>query len=151
MSARVSQVTLVGNIGAVPEFKNKENQVPFCVFTLAVDRPKPKAADAKQPEPLWYRVSLWGSQAETAVKLSFKGMPVYVQGRLDVNEWKDRNGRDRYTLEVAGTDFQMLGESPTTQADKVDQAIQKDRQQRSSGGSATATTSGAGNGLGSGY
>ncbi len=56
----------------------------------------------------WFRVTLWNRQAETASKYLTKGSPVYVEGRLRVEEWNDKDGKSRYTLEVNGTDMQFI-------------------------------------------
>jgi len=105
--AAVNKVTLVGNIGVKPEYKNEQGQTPFCVFTMCVSRGLRKGSEH---EGLWYRVTLWGKLAEIAVKYGLKSQQVYVEGRLVVSEWTDREGRLRYTLEVQGSDFQMLGD-----------------------------------------
>lgn len=106
--AAVNRITLLGNIGQPPEWKHKEGDVtPFCVFTMCVSRGLRRGTEY---EGLWYRVTLWGKLAETAVKYGLKSQQVYVEGRLTLNEWTDREGRPRWTLEVAGSDFQMCGD-----------------------------------------
>jgi single stranded DNA-binding protein len=57
----------------------------------------------------WFRVTLWGRQAETASQYLTRGRPVYVEGRLRVEEWTDRDGKARHTLEVHATDMQFIG------------------------------------------
>lgn len=142
--ARLSNQEIIGNIGAAPEYRHKEGQNPFCVFTVAVDRPKKKNASPTDPppKPIWFRVTLWAPFAETAVKMAYSGMPVYVTGRFDVSEWTDKQGVQQYTLEIAATNFQMLGESPTATADKIDAAISADRRSQSARGGATPTDTG---------
>jgi single-strand DNA-binding protein len=54
-------------------------------------------------------VTLWGRQAETASQYLTKGRPVYIEGRLRVEEWTDRDGKPRHTLEVTATDMQFIG------------------------------------------
>jgi len=56
----------------------------------------------------WFRVTLWRKQAENAAKYLTKGSPVYVEGRLRVEEWTDRDGNTRYTLEVQGSDMHFI-------------------------------------------
>lgn len=130
--AAVNKVVLVGNIGVPPEYKHQEAQTPFCVFTMAVSRGLRKGAEH---EALWYRVTLWGKLADIAVKYGLKSQQVYVEGRLVVSEWTDREGRKQYTLEVAGSDFQMLGDpmdALTKEAERLDAAaIQQERSRRS--------------------
>ena len=62
-----------------------------------------------QDQTTWFRVTLWGRQAETASQYLTKGRPVYIEGRLRVEEWTDRDGKPRHTLEVHATDMQFIG------------------------------------------
>ena len=62
-----------------------------------------------QDQTTWFRVTLWGRQAETASQYLTKGRPIYIEGRLRVEEWTDRDGKARYTLEVHATDMQFIG------------------------------------------
>jgi len=55
---------------------------------------------------------LWRNQAENAAKYLTKGRPVYIEGRLGVEEWTDRDGKSRYTLEVQATDMQFISAGP---------------------------------------
>jgi single-strand DNA-binding protein len=72
------------------------------------ERKKDKSGEF-QDITTWFRVSLWGRQAETASQYLTKGRPVYIEGRLRVEEWTDRDGRSRFTLEVHATDMQFIG------------------------------------------
>lgn len=47
--------------------------------------------------------------AETASQYLTKGKSVYIEGRLRVEEWTDRDSKPRHTLEVHGTDMQFIG------------------------------------------
>ena len=62
-----------------------------------------------QDQTTWFRVTLWGRQAETASQYLTKGKPVYIEGRLRVEEWTDRDGKPRHTMEVNATDMQFIG------------------------------------------
>ena len=56
----------------------------------------------------WFKITLWNKQAENASKYLTKGSPVYIEGRLRVEEWTDRDGNNRQSLEVNGTDMQFI-------------------------------------------
>jgi single-strand DNA-binding protein len=62
-----------------------------------------------QDQTTWFKVTLWGRQAETASQYLTKGKSVYIEGRLRVEEWVDRDGKPRHTLEVNATDMQFIG------------------------------------------
>lgn len=104
--ASVNKSIFVGNVGAPPEWKHKEGQSPYCVFTVGVSRGMRVGREYKT---LWYRVTCWGKLAETAVKFLIKGQQVYVEGRLTVSEWRADDGL-RHTHEIACNDFQMTGD-----------------------------------------
>jgi single-strand DNA-binding protein len=72
------------------------------------ERRKDKTGEM-QDQTTWFKVTLWGRQAETASQYLTKGRPVYIEGRLRVEEWTDRDGKPRHTLEVNATDMQFIG------------------------------------------
>ena len=57
----------------------------------------------------WFRVTLWEKKAEVAAKYLTKGSQVYIEGRLKLDEWTDRDGNTRTTLDVTATDMQFVG------------------------------------------
>ena len=103
------KIILVGNLGRDPELRYTTQGTPVCSFTMATNERKKDKAGEFQDLTTWFRVSLWGRQAETASQYLTKGRPVYIEGRLRVEEWTDRDGRSRYTLEVHATDMQFIG------------------------------------------
>ncbi|MCV4820928.1 single-stranded DNA-binding protein, partial [Escherichia coli] len=58
---------------------------------------------------MWFRVTLWRNLAENASKYLKKGSPVYIEGRLTVEEWTDRDGNARQTLSVQATEMHFIG------------------------------------------
>ncbi|MBL8196344.1 MAG: single-stranded DNA-binding protein, partial [Blastocatellia bacterium] len=52
---------------------------------------------------------LWGKLSETCSQYLSKGREVYIEGRLRVREWTDREGRTRFSLEVNATEVRFLG------------------------------------------
>jgi single-strand DNA-binding protein len=104
-----NKVILVGNLGRDPELRYTPQGTPVCSFTLATnERRKDKTGEA-QDVTTWFRVTLWGRQAETASQYLSKGRPVYIEGRLRLEEWTDRDGKTRQSLEVHATDMQFIG------------------------------------------
>src|SRR5215212_11558487 len=104
-----NKIILVGNLGRDPELRYTPQGTPVCSFTVATNERRKDRAGEMQDATTWFRVTLWGRQAETASQYLTKGRPIYVEGRLRVEEWTDRDGRQRYTLEVHATDMQFLG------------------------------------------
>jgi len=104
-----NKIILVGNLGRDPELRYTPQGTPVCSFTLATNERRKDKAGEMQDVTTWFRVTLWGRQAETASQYLTKGRPVYVEGRLRVEEWTDRDGKARHTLEVHATDMQFIG------------------------------------------
>lgn len=104
-----NKVILVGNLGRDPELRYTPQGTPVCSFSMATNERRKDKNGEMQDQTTWFRITLWGRQAETASQYLTKGRPVYIEGRLRVEEWTDRDGKPRYTLEVHGTDMQFIG------------------------------------------
>jgi single-strand DNA-binding protein len=103
-----NKVILVGNLGRDPEIRYTPDGTPVCNFSMATTE---KSKKDGQPVEVttWFRVTLWRRQAEVASQYLTKGKPVYIEGRLRVEEYTDREGKTRHTLEVTATDMQFIG------------------------------------------
>jgi single-strand DNA-binding protein len=104
-----NKIILVGNLGRDPELRYTTQGTPVCSFSLATNEKRKDKTGEQQDVTTWFRVTLWGRQAETASQYLTKGRPVYIEGRLRVEEWTDRDGKQRHTLEVHATDMQFIG------------------------------------------
>ena len=106
-----NKIILVGNLGRDPELRYTPQGTPVCNFTLATNERRKDRSGEMQDTTVWFRVSLWGRQAETAAQFLQKGRPVYIEGRLRVEEWTDKDGKQRHTLEVHATDMQFIDQT----------------------------------------
>jgi single-strand DNA-binding protein len=107
-----NKIIIVGNLGRDPELRYTPQGVAVCNFSLATNEKKRDKSGELQDVTTWFRVTLWRNQAENAAKYLTKGRPVYIEGRLGVEEWTDRDGKTRYTLEVQATDMQFISAGP---------------------------------------
>src|ERR671917_788985 len=121
-----NKLILVGNLGRDPELRYTPQGTPVCSFTLATNEKRKDRAGENQDVTTWFRVTLWGRQAETASQYLTKGRPVYVEGRLRVEEWTDRDGKSRHTLEVNASDVQFLDSGSGVEGIPVRQPAQAD-------------------------
>ena len=103
-----NKIIIVGNLGRDPELRYTPQGVAVCNFSLATNEKKRDKSGEMQDVTTWFRVTLWRNQAENAAKYLTKGSPVYVEGRLGVEEWTDRDGNNRFTLEVQGTEMHFI-------------------------------------------
>ena len=105
-----NKIILVGNLGRDPELRYTPQGTPVCSFGLATnERRKDKNTGENNDITTWFRVTLWGRQAEIASQYLTRGKPVYIEGRLRTEEYTDRDGNKRTSLEVTGTDMQFIG------------------------------------------
>lgn len=105
-----NKIILIGNLGRDPELRYTPQGTPVCSFTMATNEKRKDRSGENQDVTTWFRVTFWGRQAETASQFLTKGKPIYVEGRLRIEEWNDRDGKPRYTLEVHATDMQFIGQ-----------------------------------------
>lgn len=104
-----NKIIVVGNLGRDPELRYTPQGSAVCSFSMATNEKRRDKAGEMQDVTTWFRVTLWNKQAENASKYLTKGSPVYIEGRLRLEEWTDRDGNNRYTLEVQGSEMQFLG------------------------------------------
>src|SRR5829696_8052621 len=103
-----NKIIIVGNLGRDPELRYTPQGVAVCNFSLATNEKKRDKSGEMQEVTTWFRVTLWRNQAENAAKYLTKGSPVYVEGRLGLEEYTDRDGNNRFSLEVQGTDMHFI-------------------------------------------
>lgn len=103
-----NKIIVVGNLGRDPELRYTPQGLAVCSFSLATNEKKRDKAGDMQDVTTWFRVTLWDKKAETASKYLTKGSPVYIEGRLRLEEWTDRDGKQRPSLEITGTEMQFI-------------------------------------------
>jgi single-strand DNA-binding protein len=110
MSARgYNKIIEVGNLTADPEFKSTSNGTPFTTFRLAVTRAYGNNGHT-QEDTQFFRVVVWGKQAEAANQYLTKGNKVLVDGRLEIRSYKDpATKEDRQITEIVCNELVFLG------------------------------------------
>ncbi len=103
-----NKIIIVGNLGKDPELRYTPQGTAVCNFSMATNEKRRDKSGEQQDITTWFRVTLWNKQAETASKYLQKGTQVYIEGRLKLDEWTDRDGNVRQTLDVTGTDMQFI-------------------------------------------
>ncbi len=104
-----NKIILVGNLGRDPELRYTPQGNPVCTFSIATNERRKNREGEQEDSTTWFRVTMFGKQAETASQYLAKGRPVYIEGRLRQEEWTDKEGKPRHTLEVIATDMQFIG------------------------------------------
>ena len=104
-----NRIIIVGNLGRDPELRYTAQGTPVCSFSMATNERRKDKNGEMQDHTTWFRVTLWNRLAETASQYLQKGRQVYIEGRLRVEEYTDRDGKPRHSLEVFATDMQFIG------------------------------------------
>jgi single-strand DNA-binding protein len=105
-----NKIIIIGNLGRDPELRYTPQGSAVCNFPVATSERRKNASGEQEEITTWFRVSAWGRQAELANEYLTKGKPVYVEGRLRVEEYTDRDGKPRTSLEVNATDVQFISQ-----------------------------------------
>ena len=111
------KLIIVGNLGSAPEMKYMPDGQAVTSLSVACNRRwTDRASGQPQEEVTWYRVSVWGRQAEAANQYLEKGRQVLVEGRLrpDPNTggprlWTRQDGTVGASFEMVADRVQFLG------------------------------------------
>lgn len=99
-----NKVFLIGNVGRDPEIKYLSSGDGVANFSLATTM-KYKGEEKTE----WHRIVAFGKVVDVIEKYITKGSRICVEGRLQTNEWEDKNGTKHYTTEIVMSDLSMLG------------------------------------------
>jgi single-strand DNA-binding protein len=103
-----NKIILIGNLGRDPELSYTPQGTAVCKFSVATNERRRDKSGEQQDITTWFRVSAWGKQGENVSRYLTKGRKVYVEGRLHVEEWTDRDGKPRQSLEVNASEVQFI-------------------------------------------
>ncbi len=109
--ASYNKVILVGNLTRDPELRHIPSGTAVTDLGLAVNRTwTDRNTNQKNEETTFVDVTCWGRTAEIACEYLRKGRPVLIEGRLQMDEWNDKEtGQKRTKLKVVCDSMQMLG------------------------------------------
>ena len=110
MFGSLNRVELIGSLGANPEIRTFQNGGRVANMRVACSESwKDKQTGDKKEATEWHRVVFFRRLAEIAGQYLTKGSSVYVEGSLKTRKWQDKDGSDRYTTEIVGSEMKMLG------------------------------------------
>jgi single-strand DNA-binding protein len=108
--ANLNRVLLIGNLTRDPEVRYTPKGTAVAEIGLAVNRVYSGEDGEKKEETTFVDVTLWARQAEIAGQYLKKGRPLFVEGRLQLDSWDDKQtGQKRSKLRVVAENIQMLG------------------------------------------
>jgi len=111
--ASFNKVILLGNLTRDPEVRYTPKGSAVCDLGIAVNRVYTTDSGEKREEVTFVEVVLWARLAEIAGEYLKKGRPVFIEGRLQMDTWDDKQtGQKRSRLRVVGESMQLLGGRP---------------------------------------
>jgi single-strand DNA-binding protein len=104
----LNKCMIIGNLGRDPEMRYTPSGQAVTQFTVATNRNYRDQNQEWQKETEWFRVVVWGQQAERAAENLRKGNKVYIEGRIQTRQWEDQTGQKRYTTELVANQVTSL-------------------------------------------
>jgi single-strand DNA-binding protein len=106
----LNRVFLIGNLTRDPELRYTPKGTPVAEIGVAVNRTWTDESGEKREEVVFIDAVLWGRLSEVAQRFLTKGSPVFVEGRLQLDTWDDKQtGQKRSRLRVVAENLQLLG------------------------------------------
>lgn len=109
------RIIIAGYLGRDPEMRYTSSGKAVTNFSVASSRTWTEQDGTRRDETVWFRVSVWGRQAETVNQYLSKGRAVLVEGRIRPDEngnpriWTGQDGQARASYEVVAQTVRFLG------------------------------------------
>jgi single-strand DNA-binding protein len=108
--ASLNKVLLIGNLTRDPDVRYTPKGTAVADVSMAINRVWTNDSGQRQEETIFVDVTLWGRQAEIAQQYLHKGRPLFVEGRLQMDTWEDKQtGQKRSKLKIVAENIQLLG------------------------------------------
>lgn len=104
----MNKIMLIGHLGKDPEMNYTPAGMAITKFSLAVNRYKKSSTGERQEETDWFNIVAMDKRAEVCNQYLHKGSKVYIEGRLQQRKYTDKNGIERWMVEVIVNDMEML-------------------------------------------
>ena len=111
----LNRIIIMGRLVRDPELRTTQSGTSVTSFTLAVDRDF-KSRESGEKSTDFIDVVAWRQTAEFVCKYFTKGRMAVAEGRLQIREWKDKDGNNRRTAEVVAENV-YFGDSKRDGAD----------------------------------
>lgn len=106
----LNKVMLMGNLTRDPEVKYTPKGTAICEIGLATNRQWTNEQGEKKEEVTFVDIEFFGRQAEVVAEYCKKGKPLFVEGRLKLDTWDDKqSGQKRSKMRVVGEKIEFLG------------------------------------------
>ena len=104
----VNQITIVGHVGADPDLRFSENNMPYCRFSVAVNEQWTKDGERKE-RVTWFPCIAFNGLSEVIANHVGRGRLLAVQGRVQTHEYEDKGGTQHQVMQVIAEKVTFLG------------------------------------------
>ena len=116
----LNRVILMGRLVADPELKTTPSGISVTSFRIAVERSYAKVGEERQTD--FINVVCWRNTAEFVCKYFPKGSLIALEGQLQTRSYQDKDGSNRYVVEVVADNVSFTGEKTAEKQSKSTQA-----------------------------
>lgn len=102
----MNKVYLIGNLTRDPEVSETSTGVPYCRFSIAVNRNFTNAEGTREAD--FFNVIVWRGQAESCGRFLKKGSKIAVVGSLQTRTYEDKDGVKRTVIDVVASEVEFL-------------------------------------------
>ena len=103
----MNKLIIIGNLTKDPEKRETSGGIPFCNFTVAVNKRR-SGQEQGQQEADFFRVTAWRQLGDNCAKFLSKGRKVCVTGPVSVSTFKGNDGTTRANMEIMADDVEFL-------------------------------------------
>jgi single-strand DNA-binding protein len=108
--ANLNRVLLMGNLTRDPELRYTPSGTAVVQFGIATNRKFKNSSGELQDETTFVDIEMFGRRAEVLKEYMHKGDPLFIEGRLKLDEWEAKDGSGkRRKLKVICENFEFLG------------------------------------------
>ena len=110
--ANFNKVMLMGNLTRDIELRHTNSNLAIAKIGLAVNRRWKTPEGEQREETTFVDCEAFGRTAEVMSQYLAKGRPVFIEGRLQLDQWEDQQGNKRSKLKVVVEGFQFIDSRP---------------------------------------
>jgi len=122
----MNKVFFMGRLTADPEFSQSQTGTAICKFRIAVDRTYAKQGEEKQSD--FFQIVSFGKTAEFVSNFFIKGKPVMVEGKIQNNNYTDKDGKTQYRDTIIADSVSFLLSDPTRSGNGNQQTAPQNQQ-----------------------
>lgn len=108
MAGSFNKVFLMGNLTRDVELRHTSSNMAIGKFGIAVNRRFKTQSGEQREEVTFVDCDVFGRTAEVMSQYLHKGRPVFIEGRLKLDQWEAKDGTKRSRLLVVVENFQFV-------------------------------------------